>query len=131
MKLALTYPDLVSKLIVVDMAPKQYTNRHTMVFDAMRSVDFSTLEHRQDAKETLLEKLDGDEATTAFLLKNIRRSKTDGFSWKMNTTLKEGEKLAKAIVKKSKANEIFIFRNYCAVFFKPIIFAVYLNGLFV
>lgn len=87
MRFALEYEDMVEKLIVLDMAPRQYTNRHQMVFDAMDSVDFETMESRADAKDVLMEMLKGDQATTAFLLKNIKRHKEGGFSWKMNTKL--------------------------------------------
>ncbi len=91
MRFALEYEDMVDSLIVLDMAPKQYTNRHQSVFEAMEAVDFTKLEARADAKNTLLEKLDGDQATTAFLLKNIKRLKEGGFAWKMNTRLLESE----------------------------------------
>lgn len=91
MRFALEYGDMVKKLIVLDMAPRQYTNRHQKVFEAMEAVDFSTLEARADAKPILMEKLDGDLATTAFLLKNIKREKEGGFSWKMNTALLKKE----------------------------------------
>jgi pimeloyl-ACP methyl ester carboxylesterase len=87
MRFALEHEDMVEKLIVLDMAPKQYTNRHQMVFDAMDAVDFENMKARSDAKDVLLEKLNGDIGTTAFLLKNIKRLKEGGFSWKMNTSL--------------------------------------------
>lgn len=87
MKTALEHPDIVEKLIVVDMAPKAYTNRHSAVFEAMLAVDMSSLEHRKDAKEILMAKLNGDFATTAFLLKNIKREKSGEFRWKMNVEL--------------------------------------------
>ena len=87
MRFALEYEDMVEKLIVLDMAPKQYTNRHTMVFEAMDAVNFDAMTSRADAKDVLLEKLNNDQATTAFLLKNIKRHKEGGFSWKMNTKL--------------------------------------------
>ncbi len=91
MRFALDNEDMVDKLIVLDMAPKQYPNRHQNVFDAMKAIDLDALEHRKDAGPVLLEKLDGDNATTAFLLKNILREKDGGFRWKMNVELLEKE----------------------------------------
>ena len=91
MKLALEHRDIVEKLIVVDMAPKAYTNRHQDVFNAMKAVQVESLENRHDAQDILLEKLDGDTATAGFLLKNIKREKDGSFSWKMNVSLLERE----------------------------------------
>jgi len=87
MRFALENNDMVDKLIVLDMAPKQYANRHQQVFDAMAAIDLETLEHRKDAQQTLLDMLSGDMATTAFLLKNIKREKDGSFRWKMNVDL--------------------------------------------
>lgn len=87
MRFALENGDMVDKLIVLDMAPKQYAHRHDTVFEAMKAVDLEALEYRKDAHSTLMEKLNGDTATAAFLLKNIKRDKEDGFSWKMNVDL--------------------------------------------
>ena len=87
MRFALENNDMVDKLVILDMAPKEYANRHQNVFDAMAAIDLDALEHRKDARNTLLEKLSADISTTAFLLKNIKREKEGGFSWKMNVDL--------------------------------------------
>ncbi len=39
MQTALTYPTLVEKLIVVDMAPRQYGRGHDDVFAALHALD--------------------------------------------------------------------------------------------
>lgn len=99
MRFALENGDMVEKLVILDMAPKQYAHRHDSVFDAMNAVDLENMTLRQEAQSVLLEKLDGDKATAGFLLKNIRREKDGSFSWKMNVKLlqEEYEKIVEPI----------------------------------
>lgn len=112
MRFALEHEDMVEKLIILDMAPKAYTNRHQLVFDAMNAVPLEALKNRTDASEILMEKLRGDKSTTAFLLKNIKRSKTGEFSWKMNVKLlaKEYENIVAPMPldKKFEGDTLFI-----------------------
>jgi len=83
MELALTYPDLVDKLIVVDIAPRPYAPGHDDVFAALFAIDLQKLESRQEA-EAILEKHLDDWGVRQFLLKNLSRTKEGGFEWKMN-----------------------------------------------
>lgn len=83
MELALTYPDLVDKLIVVDIAPRPYAPGHDDVFAALFAVDLQKLESRQEA-EAILEKHIDEWGVRQFLLKNLSRTKEGGFEWKMN-----------------------------------------------
>lgn len=53
MVLALTRPDLVNRLIVVDIAPVAYTHSQMQFIDAMRRVDLSGIEKRSDAARQL------------------------------------------------------------------------------
>lgn len=53
MTLALTRPELVSRLIVADIAPVAYGHSQIQFIDAMRSVDLSRVEKRSDALEQL------------------------------------------------------------------------------
>ncbi|PHI20522.1 alpha/beta hydrolase [Lewinellaceae bacterium SD302] len=83
MQFALDYPDQVSKLIVVDMAPKIYPAGHDEIFDALRSLKLEELENRRDAA-THLNKRIPQPAVVQFLLKNLSRDPGSGFRWKMN-----------------------------------------------
>lgn len=83
MELALTYPDLVDKLVVVDIAPRPYAPGHDDVFAALFAVDLQKLESRQEA-EAILEKHIDEWGVRQFLLKNLSRTKEGGFEWKMN-----------------------------------------------
>lgn len=83
MQFALDYPDLIEKLVVVDIAPKKYPAGHNEIFAAMLSLDLNTLENRNAAAEQLGLQLD-DPGVVQFLLKNLSRLPGGGFAWKMN-----------------------------------------------
>lgn len=84
MATALSYPDLVSKLVVADIAPVTYNSRHDKVFAALESMPLSQIKDRRDALKHMREH-DIDEGTAQFLLKSLVRSES-GFKWKMNLT---------------------------------------------
>ena len=70
MRLAIDYPELINKLIVVDISPKYYPIHHQSVLEALNAVDFSILKTRKEA-ETVLSNYITDFGTKQFLLKNI------------------------------------------------------------
>lgn len=83
MQLAFDYPDMVSRLVVVDIAPKAYRGGHEAIFDAMLSLHPEKLESRAEAEEQLAKSI-ADPAIRLFLLKNLTRHKSGGYEWKMN-----------------------------------------------
>ncbi|MCH2084210.1 MAG: alpha/beta fold hydrolase [Saprospiraceae bacterium] len=83
MQLALSYPDLVKNLIVVDIAPKQYPGGHYEIFDALFALDLTKVEGRNEADNFLKERIK-DFGVRQFLLKNLSRNKEGGYRWKMN-----------------------------------------------
>lgn len=77
MLFATTYPDLVSKLIVADIAPKAYPQHHQAILKALSLLDFADkttgkpgIETRQEAEEVLAEYIDSW-SIRQFLLKNL------------------------------------------------------------
>jgi pimeloyl-ACP methyl ester carboxylesterase len=84
MLVALTNPELVERLCVVDISPVGY--QHHGVFEeyvaAMRGLDLATLESRQQADDRLAVSV-SDPAVRGFLLQNLRRD-ADGWRWQMN-----------------------------------------------
>ncbi len=55
MLFAVTYPDLLDKLVVADMSPKSYVGHHNAILKALNSVDFSLQNTRKLVDEKLAE----------------------------------------------------------------------------
>ena len=81
MRLALTRPDLVARLIVVDVAPVAY--RHSLVeyIEAMRAVDLGAVTRRIDVDQELAKTI-ADPVMRAFLLQNLVRTPQQGYAWR-------------------------------------------------
>lgn len=82
MLLALQYPEQVTKLAVIDIAPVKYPLWHQPVLQALLALPVSELKNRREADDLLAQAID-DPFERAFLLKNLQRSDT-GFRWKCN-----------------------------------------------
>ncbi|MDO6592850.1 alpha/beta fold hydrolase [Neptuniibacter sp. 1_MG-2023] len=83
MQLALNYPKLIDKLIIVDISPIQYPPHHANVFEGLYAIDLANLASRSDANKQLAQHVD-DPGTRAFLLKNLYRTEDNKFAWLMN-----------------------------------------------
>jgi len=70
MKFTELHPNMVEKLIVVDIAPRQYQGEHTPMMDAMMAIDFSTLASRSEVDDLLAETIT-DKTVRQFLLMNL------------------------------------------------------------
>lgn len=83
---ALTYPEMIHSLVVVDIAPRSYTLNYESEFAAL-SMDVSYYESRQSIDEDM-KKFLPDTFIRQFLQMNL--DKTDiGYKWKLNVdTLK-------------------------------------------
>lgn len=85
MQFALNYPDMVDKLMVVDISPRRNEGGHEKIFEALFSLDLAAIKSRKEADEQLT-KLITDFGVRQFLLKNLTRKKEGGYRWKMNLT---------------------------------------------
>ena len=83
MQMALTYPTLVERLIVVDMAPRQYGRGHDDVFAALHALDPVRLSDRREADARMKPHMP-DAGVRQFLLKNLTRRDDTGYAWRMN-----------------------------------------------
>lgn len=84
MTFALQHPEMVEKLIVVDIAPKKYPPHHNAVIEAIESIIPEQLHDRSEAEEILAGYLGDDQSTIQFLMKNLTRLQGDHFAWKAN-----------------------------------------------
>nr|WP_067298837.1 alpha/beta fold hydrolase [Marinobacterium profundum] len=83
MQLALSAPERVGKLIVVDIAPVQYPDHHGDVFSGLQAIDLSTVKSRSDAEKQLAPRIE-DAMVRAFLLRNLYRTEAGQFDWRFN-----------------------------------------------
>lgn len=83
MQVALSHPDMVRKLVVVDIAPREYPPYHARILDALNALQPHEATRRSDIQDDLMEKLQ-DEEVVLFLLKNLSRDPDGGYRWKMN-----------------------------------------------
>jgi len=111
MQFALTYPDMVEKLIVVDIAPKKYPLHHLAEINAIQSVEPAKLKNRVEAVEALTRFLGDDRVTIQFLLKNLSRLPKGGFEWKanMHVLIAKYNQLMEAIVASTTFDKPVLF----------------------
>ncbi|NVJ88749.1 MAG: alpha/beta fold hydrolase [Flavobacteriaceae bacterium] len=70
MNFAVNYPDLVSKLVVVDISPKEYAPHHNAILAGLNSVDFTKQNSRKLVDEQL-QKYIPELGIRQFLMKNV------------------------------------------------------------
>ncbi len=89
---AANYPGKVEKLVIADIAPKNYLEMnessqyhlHRNILMAMQELDFSTIKNRNEADDKLSEEIDNTRIRK-FLLKNIKRDKkSKQYKWQLN-----------------------------------------------
>jgi esterase len=83
MQFALQFPGRVEKLVVADMAPRAYAPAHEKIFAAQLALDLKSFSTRQQIEEALAPEIP-DLVLRRFLLKNLGRSSTGEFFWKIN-----------------------------------------------
>ncbi len=112
MQFAMNYPDVISKLIVVDIAPKKYPeDGHDVYIDALEELDLTKIKSRKDADEALKPKIP-QEYIRQFLLKNLSRE-GDRYILKMDldSLSKNYSKLTANIEAKGKFEKDTLFIN--------------------
>jgi esterase len=92
MNFALTHPEKVDRLIVVDISPKAYNLEHYSIVKGLLAIPIENIKSRNEADGILSQHV-AESDVRQFLLKNLQRKTEGGFSWKIN--LKTiGEKLS-------------------------------------
>ena len=92
---AADYPEKIQKLVIADIAPKDYTkmkersqyNMHRSFLTAMQKVDFDKVRSRDDANEMLKGTIP-DTRIRRFLLKNLTKDKIEKkYRWRINVDI--------------------------------------------
>ncbi len=82
---AVKYPDLLNKLVVIDIGPKHYPVHHDVILEGLKALDIAHITSRQQADKELADYVE-NAGIRQFLLKNLKRTDS-GFAWKMNLTV--------------------------------------------
>ena len=85
MQLALSQPDLIDRLVILDIAPVTYQARHQTVFDGLDNVPLESITSRKSADE-YLQKFVKELGTRQFLLKSLYQDDS-GWHWQFNLAL--------------------------------------------
>jgi pimeloyl-ACP methyl ester carboxylesterase len=83
MHFASEHPEMLDKLIVVDIAPKDYPPHHQEVLKALNAVDFTKIKSRKEAEEAVSLYIK-DFAVKQFLLKNMYWKNPEELAWRFN-----------------------------------------------
>lgn len=85
MLLALRHPELVDRLVIVDIAPSNSKGNFTQLLDSLLSLDLPNLSSRGEADQLISDRVP-DAGVRGFLLQNLARGK-DGFYWEPNLAM--------------------------------------------
>lgn len=98
MEVAARYPQLVSHLIVADIAPKYYPQHHQDILKGLASLDFTSISSRGEADERL-SKYIANAGIRQFLLKNLYWVEKGTLGLRMNLPIliKEIEEVGKPL----------------------------------
>lgn len=83
MQLATSYPDYVGKLLVIDIAPKDYPPAQASLLEAMNRLDLARYGSFGEIDGALAPDV-RDPATRRLVLKNVGHRQGDGFYWKID-----------------------------------------------
>ncbi|MEX3610561.1 alpha/beta fold hydrolase [Rothia sp. LK2588] len=85
MRLALHHPDLVRRLIVLDIAPSSSRGNFDHLLGSMLALPLNEISTRGEASKALAEAVP-NEGVRGFLLQNLKKT-DEGFAWQPNLTL--------------------------------------------
>jgi len=110
---ALKWPEMITGLLIADISPfinentnDSAYNQHLTILNEMLSIDLSLISTRSGVESVLLKKIPSDKVR-GFILKNLRRSSSNNFSWKINVSslLSNLEKIMEGIDRKTNISQ--------------------------
>jgi len=82
MQMALQHPEIIQRLVIIDIAPVKYQHGFNDLIDSLRALPLDQISSRQDADKHLRSTVQ-PETLRQFLLQNLKNSE-DGFRWRIN-----------------------------------------------
>ena len=83
MQLALNHPELIDKLVVLDISPVANNPRHSAIFAGLNEVAQSNITDRKAADEKLTKHID-EMGVRQFLLKSFAKNDQGHYQWRFN-----------------------------------------------
>lgn len=80
---ALQHPEIIDKLIVVDIAPVRYDGGHESILFAMAEAPLAVYSSRSEVEQFIAPRIP-EEGVRQFILKNLGRNQDGKFIWKSN-----------------------------------------------
>lgn len=98
MRFSQLYPEVLDKLIVVDMGTKAYPMHHNDILKGLEAVDLDVIDTRSDAEKAMTPHVDSP-GVRQFLLKNLYWKEKGKLAWRMNVEVlgKEMPEILKAL----------------------------------
>ena len=91
MQLAVNRPDLIRRLVILDISPMAYTvRRHDHIFAGLNAVKAAGVQTRADAREVLLAHID-EPAVADFLLTSAYTVESGLIDWRFNLVQLEAD----------------------------------------
>ena len=82
MQMALQHPEIIKRLVIIDIAPVKYEHGFNDLIDSLRALPLEQISNRQDADEHLRSTVQ-PKTLRQFLLQNLKTSE-GGFRWRIN-----------------------------------------------
>ncbi|RFC53488.1 alpha/beta fold hydrolase [Brumimicrobium aurantiacum] len=95
LRFAQKHPEMIDKLIIVDMGVKEYPITHDTIIEGLKSIDLSVIDSRSGAAKQL-EKYIDNKSIRQFLLKNLYWKEKGQLAWSINLKVLE-EKLPEVV----------------------------------
>lgn len=83
MQLACQSPEIIEKMMVIDIAPRYYKPHHQQILAGLNSLDFNKIKSRKEAEEGLSMYIK-ETGTLQFLLKNLYWVGPEKLGWRFN-----------------------------------------------
>ena len=98
MLFAVNHPEIIEKLIIVDISPKFYPTHHAQILAGLSAIQEEMLASRSDA-EDIMKKYVADVGTRQFLLKNLywKKDKTLGMRVNLTALIANVEEIGEAL----------------------------------